>query len=199
MGRIHRRPTRPLPPGEPGLRPHQRDATYPWWISMEIEELRNFEGHGGTGEHSTTGRRAWCLQCTEWCYPDAPCGDYSCCAYKVGLPAALAKAEAERDEARGTEAGLIRQIERLDIDLARALKVVEAWREFDDPEIVEGFLADAVADANYEMGKRDVPLHQEPFRRKSLYYQTKLNEWKVFVAAVDAYDAAGTGDGDVPD
>lgn len=25
------------------------------------------------GEHRTTGQRAWCHDCTEWCYPQAPC------------------------------------------------------------------------------------------------------------------------------
>lgn len=31
-----------------------------------------FHGHGGEcGEHRTVGtHRAWCYQCTEWCYPD---------------------------------------------------------------------------------------------------------------------------------
>lgn len=24
-------------------------------------------------EHRSTGGRAWCLSCTEWCYPAAPC------------------------------------------------------------------------------------------------------------------------------
>jgi hypothetical protein len=35
----------------------------------------NFEGHDGRecGEHRTTGQRAWCHSCTEWCYPDGPC------------------------------------------------------------------------------------------------------------------------------
>jgi hypothetical protein len=35
----------------------------------------NFEGHAGRecGEHRTTGARAWCHGCAEWCYPDAPC------------------------------------------------------------------------------------------------------------------------------
>lgn len=39
-----------------------------------MDEVR-FEGHAGRecGEHRTTGHRAWCHGCTEWCYPDAPC------------------------------------------------------------------------------------------------------------------------------
>lgn len=34
-----------------------------------------FEGHDGRecGEHRTTGQRAWCHGCSEWCYPDQPC------------------------------------------------------------------------------------------------------------------------------
>jgi hypothetical protein len=39
-----------------------------------MDEVR-FAGLDGRecGEHRTTGRRAWCHDCTEWCYPDAPC------------------------------------------------------------------------------------------------------------------------------
>ena len=35
----------------------------------------NFEGHQGRecGEHRTTGQRAWCFDCTEWCYDHVPC------------------------------------------------------------------------------------------------------------------------------
>lgn len=36
----------------------------------------NFEGFmdRDCGEHRTVGsHRAWCYECTEWCYPDAPC------------------------------------------------------------------------------------------------------------------------------
>lgn len=35
----------------------------------------NFEGFAGRecGEHRTTGERAWCFDCSEWCYPGAPC------------------------------------------------------------------------------------------------------------------------------
>ena len=35
-----------------------------------------FEGHDGRecGEHRTVGsHRAWCHDCTEWCYPEIPC------------------------------------------------------------------------------------------------------------------------------
>lgn len=36
----------------------------------------NFEGHEPRecGEHRTVGaHRAWCHDCTEWCYPNGPC------------------------------------------------------------------------------------------------------------------------------
>lgn len=34
-----------------------------------------FEGHlpRECGEHRTTGGRAWCFGCSEWCYPEQPC------------------------------------------------------------------------------------------------------------------------------
>lgn len=34
-----------------------------------------FEGHDGRdcGEHRTTGPRAWCPTCQEWCYPGILC------------------------------------------------------------------------------------------------------------------------------
>ena len=37
---------------------------------------KNFEGHNNRecGEHRTVGsHRAWCHDCTEWCYPEIPC------------------------------------------------------------------------------------------------------------------------------
>jgi hypothetical protein len=35
----------------------------------------NFEGHipRDCGDHATAVVRAWCLSCTEWCSPSAPC------------------------------------------------------------------------------------------------------------------------------
>ena len=35
----------------------------------------NFEGHEGRdcGDHRTLGQRAWCGDCSEYCYPDQPC------------------------------------------------------------------------------------------------------------------------------
>jgi hypothetical protein len=37
--------------------------------------IGNFDGHPDKecGEHRTTGARAWCHGCSEWCYPDGPC------------------------------------------------------------------------------------------------------------------------------
>lgn len=31
------------------------------------------EPHRECGEHRTTGQRAWCFSCSEWCYPNLPC------------------------------------------------------------------------------------------------------------------------------
>ena len=45
--------------------------------------MTHFEGHGGASGHHTTGQRAWCLGCAEWCYPEAPCGEARCCTAKV--------------------------------------------------------------------------------------------------------------------
>lgn len=41
----------------------------------------NYLGKAGTtAEHRTTGGRAWCHSCHEWCYPEAPCGEPKCCS-----------------------------------------------------------------------------------------------------------------------
>jgi hypothetical protein len=32
-----------------------------------------YKGCDCGGEHSSTGTRAWCLDCSEWCYPGAIC------------------------------------------------------------------------------------------------------------------------------
>lgn len=42
----------------------------------------DFAGHDGRdcGDHRTTGERAWCFDCSEWCYPDVPC---SRCGYPM--------------------------------------------------------------------------------------------------------------------
>lgn len=58
----------------------------------------NFEGHAGRecGEHRTTGSRAWCHNCSEWCYPDSPCKG---CELPQ-LRATVATLTAERDELR---------------------------------------------------------------------------------------------------
>lgn len=40
---------------------------------MSEEDL--FYGHEkrDCGEHRTVGHRAWCFECSEWCYPRIPC------------------------------------------------------------------------------------------------------------------------------
>jgi hypothetical protein len=42
------------------------------WCQVPEE---NFEGHPDRecGEHRTTGTRAWCFACSEWCYDTVPC------------------------------------------------------------------------------------------------------------------------------
>mgnify|MGYP001435484135 CR=1 FL=1 len=51
-----------------------------------------FEGHDGRecGEHRTTGPRAWCSNCQEWCYPGILCR---------GCELPLLRARAEQAEA----------------------------------------------------------------------------------------------------
>jgi hypothetical protein len=45
------------------------------------EQPPNFEGHTRRecGEHRTVGpHRAWCFECTEWCYPGEDAGCKGC-------------------------------------------------------------------------------------------------------------------------
>lgn len=65
---------------------------------MSLRELseqddERFEGHDGRecGEHRTTGGRAWCFECSEWCYPEAACKGCE-------LPALRAELEAVKNE-----------------------------------------------------------------------------------------------------
>lgn len=39
------------------------------------DEKSSFAGHPARacGEHRTTGERAWCHDCAEWCYPSTGC------------------------------------------------------------------------------------------------------------------------------
>lgn len=52
----------------------------------------NWEGRqlSTCGEHRTVGYRAWCHNCSEWCYPQAPC--YGC--NQVDVDALLAEYDA---------------------------------------------------------------------------------------------------------
>lgn len=36
----------------------------------------SFTGHENADQHRSTGNRAWCLSCGEWCYERIPC---ACC------------------------------------------------------------------------------------------------------------------------
>jgi hypothetical protein len=47
-------------------------------------EPSTFAGHVYTDKHRTTGGRAWCHGCGEWCYPHEPCGQLRCCAERIG-------------------------------------------------------------------------------------------------------------------
>lgn len=40
-----------------------------------MADTTDFTGHTNRecGLHRTTGERAWCFDCSEWCYPSEPC------------------------------------------------------------------------------------------------------------------------------
>lgn len=45
-------------------------------VGLTHDSEGNFEGYQprGCGEHRTVGsHRAWCFDCSEWCYPGDPC------------------------------------------------------------------------------------------------------------------------------
>ena len=50
------------------------DTTRPTRTEVR-NERGNFEGFEPRecGEHDSTGDRAWCVHCEEWCHPDRPC------------------------------------------------------------------------------------------------------------------------------
>ena len=64
----------------------------------------NFEGHQPRecGDHRTVGpHRAWCYDCTEWCYPDIEAACKGCRLRLVlGLQARVAQLEAELAQLR---------------------------------------------------------------------------------------------------
>lgn len=65
----------------------------------------DFTGHSGRecGEHRSTGPRAWCHDCTEWCYPEAPCRGCEIPQLRVELDTARARVvevEAENERLR---------------------------------------------------------------------------------------------------
>lgn len=43
--------------------------------SAQFDPDESFVGHkpSACGTHRTTGDRAWCFECKEWCYPNGPC------------------------------------------------------------------------------------------------------------------------------
>ena len=61
----------------------------------------NFEGHEGRecGEHRTVGsHRAWCHDCTEWCYPELPCRGCKIPQLEAALTEANKQLEELRDQ-----------------------------------------------------------------------------------------------------
>ena len=75
------------------------------------DEKPNFEGHQGRdcGEHRTVGpHRAWCLDCTAWCYPQEGCPG----CQVPQLLARISSLEVEREELRKVVPGLL-EIARL--------------------------------------------------------------------------------------
>lgn len=61
----------------------------------QFDDGDHFIGHSRRrcGEHRTTGPRAWCSDCSEWCYPEEPCVR---CAPEPDPARALRQAEASR-------------------------------------------------------------------------------------------------------
>jgi hypothetical protein len=53
-------------PTAPDLVPQRASSDDPvtGWVGATEREC---------GDHRTTGARAWCFECTEWCYPEIPC------------------------------------------------------------------------------------------------------------------------------
>lgn len=62
----------------------------------QVFRALDFTGHTERecGEHRTTGPRAWCHDCTEWCYPEGPCK--GCELPQLRANVAELKAENER-------------------------------------------------------------------------------------------------------
>lgn len=61
------------------------------------------------GEHRTTGPRAWCFACTEWCYPEEPCKGCE-------LPTLRSALAAAREESGRLREVLVHALDRYECD-----------------------------------------------------------------------------------
>lgn len=67
-------------------------------------EAEHWQGAAGSPcEHHTTGRRAWCLDCHEWCYPEVRCAG---CTPDVSVAIEVLRQLPERMVAERTRRGL---------------------------------------------------------------------------------------------
>jgi hypothetical protein len=85
-------------------------------------EAPNFEGHPGRecGEHRTVGpHRAFCFDCSEWCYPSSPCA-------RCELPALPPEREAPSRDPGMFEA----QLRKLIADTVRDLPALRAQKPY---------------------------------------------------------------------
>jgi hypothetical protein len=125
----------------------------------------NFEGHEGRecGEHRTVGsHRAWCHDCTEWCYPELPCRG---CKIPQ-LEAELQKRDKEHfDSLVKAESECLEETEQLSAKLTEANKLLEQTIE-----VLEGF---------EKVATPDLPLPRIVitwWRAKARPHLTKLKE-----------------------
>jgi hypothetical protein len=89
----------------------------------QVFRALDFTGHPGRecGEHRTTGQRAWCHSCTEWCYPDGPCKGCE----MPQLRARVAELEAENKRLRTIEDRAERVVARIpDPDWVKAARFI---------------------------------------------------------------------------
>ena len=75
------------------VKPERLESNEPAWEGNPKREC---------GDHRTTGLRAWCHTCTEWCYPEMPC-----------LGCAFPEIEEERNDLLRTQSLNLDQIAKL--------------------------------------------------------------------------------------
>jgi hypothetical protein len=76
-------------------------------MTVRRDDQGRFLGHDPNEgcEHRTVGSRAWCLTCTEWCYPREPC---------VRCERAIAESADERTNPEFVLGAVLAQIEDLE-------------------------------------------------------------------------------------